>query len=444
MPYGRALTTLYEKVFFKMGLQKTESVEAGLALSKLISHQDALQQKPEAGCLRCPNAHIQNIRLISISIGLILLVFFGMFVVSCDEVEHYKTLSFFFDGVPPPTQEGLQEEHVNANFQESAQTSPKQLWYVHEPQKDCTLCHGRRRQQRGFSLQVRLTAPVPKLCYGCHADYTVSAPFVHGPVAVGQCLFCHNPHKSKIEHLLKEPEPKLCYLCHDINTIELIPAHFKNQQFACTGCHNAHASPVKALLKGASSQTIDELDRTKTLSKAIQEHMQAAKEQHTTEQERKSLLQVFGTVSKLVEQGEIQKARAYLEKFKDSSAFTDEERRKIIQVLKLMEIAISTTEGGLEKVKQEKPVTEEKPKEPPAEPEKSNNQPSKRTKEIAELYYRSMELYHAGQLIRAREGFMKVLKSGLAPAPIAKTIRGYLVDIDNTLARRAKPPNSER
>lgn len=379
-----------------------------------------------------------------ISIGLMLLVFFGVLVVSCDEVESHKTLTFFFDGVPPLRQEGLQEEFANSNFQESMQISPKQLWYVHEPQKDCTLCHGKRKQQRGFSLQVRLTAPVPKLCYGCHADYTVSASFVHGPVAVGQCLFCHNQHKSKIEHLLKEPEPKLCYLCHDINTVELIPAHFTNQQFACTGCHNAHASPVKALLKGTSSQTIDELDRAKAIGKAIQEQIQVAKEQRTTGLERKSLLQVFRTVSKLVEQGEIQKARAYLDKFKDNSAFTNEERRKIVQLLKLMDIAITTTEGELEKIKQERPVTEEKMKEPPADPEKSSNQPSKRKKEIAELYYHSIEFYQAGQLEKAREGFVKVLKSGLAPAPIAKTIRGYVVDIENTLARRAKPPNSEQ
>lgn len=435
-----------------MGLQKTESVEAGLSLSKLVSPQsrqerfaaDALQQKPKAGNRSWQYAYTQDGHPRPTSIGLMLLVFFGVLVVSCDEVEHYNTLTFFFDGVPPLGQEGLQEELINSNFQESTQRRPKQLWYVHEPQKDCTLCHGKGKQQRGFSLQVRLTAPVPKLCYGCHADYTVSAPFVHGPVAVGQCLFCHNPHKSKIEHLLKEPEPKLCYLCHDINTVELIPAHFTNQQFACTDCHNAHVSPVKALLKGASSQTNDKLDRPKALDKAMQEHIQAAKEQRTTGLERKSLLQVFRTVSKLIEQGEIQKARAYLEKFKDSSAFTNEERKKIVQVLKLMDIAITTTEGELEKVKQERPGTEEKPKEPAAEPEKSNNQLSKSKKEIAELYYSSLALYRAGQLIRAREGFVKVLKSGLAPAPIAKTIRGYVVDIDNTLARTAKPPNSEQ
>ncbi len=424
-----------------MWLQKTESVEAGLALSKLVSPQsrksawgrlaaDALRQKPEAGSRSWLYAHTQDSRPRPISIGLTLLVFFGVFIISCDEVEHYETLSFFFDGVPRIGGE--------VPDQEFAKMRPKAVGYIqeqpktveHGSRKDCDFCH-ERLWEAGRADFVKL---LPELCYHCHTDYTVSAAFVHGPVAVGDCLFCHNLHKSKIDHLLKEPEPKLCYQCHDINTIELIPAHFTNQQFACTGCHNAHTSPVKALLKGASSQTNDELDRAKAIGKAVR----------TTELESKSLLQVFGTVSKLVKRGEMQKARAYLEKFKDSNAFTNEERRKIVQVLKLMDIVITTTEGELEKVKQEKPVTEEKLKEPPADPEKSNDQPSKLKKEIAELYYRSMELYRAGQLIRAREGFVKVLKSGLAPAPIAKTIRGYVVDIDNTLARTAKPPNSEQ
>ena len=386
------------------------------------------------------------------SVGLTLLVFFGVFITSCDEVERYKALTFFFDGVPRVGGE--------VPAQEFAKMRPKAVGYIqeqpktveHGSRKDCDFCH-ERLWEVGRAEFVKL---LPELCYHCHTDYTVSAAFVHGPVAVGDCLFCHNLHKSKIDHLLKEPEPKLCYQCHDINTIELIPAHFTNQQFACTGCHNAHASPVKALLKGASSQTNDELNRAKAINKAIQDHIQVAKEQNekefleraetmrTTGQERRSLLQVFRTVSKLVEQGEIKKAKAYLEKFEDSSAFTNEERKKIVQVLKLMDIAITTTKGHLEKVKQGRPVTEEKLKELPADPEKSNDQPSKRKKEIAELYYRSIEFYQAGQLEKAREGFVKVLKSGLAPAPIAKTIRGYVVDIDNTLARTAKPPNSEQ
>jgi len=56
--------------------------------------------------------------------------------------------------------------------------------------------------------------------------------------------------------------------------------------------------------------------------------------------------------------------------------------------------------------------------------------------QIAELYYRSMALYRAGQIEKAREGLNRVLKSGLVPAAMAKTIESYLLDIDTTLAKR--------
>jgi DNA-binding beta-propeller fold protein YncE len=54
----------------------------------------------------------------------------------------------------------------------------------------------------------------------------------------------------------------------------------------------------------------------------------------------------------------------------------------------------------------------------------------------AELYYRSMSLYRAGRLEEAREGFLKVLNSGLIPPEMAKTIDDYLRDINNTLRNR--------
>jgi predicted CXXCH cytochrome family protein len=198
------------------------------------------------------------------------LVFFGVLVVSCNEVERYKVLTFLFDGVTPLRRQGLKDELIDSDSQGPAQTRPKSLWYVHEPRKDCTLCHGKREQRR-FSVQTHLIAPVPQLCYDCHTDYTVSVPFVHGPVAVGQCLFCHNPHKSKIEHLLKEPEPKLCYLCHDINTIESMPAHLPEQLSGCTDCHDPHAGSARALLTVASSQRNEELNGAKVIGAALQE-----------------------------------------------------------------------------------------------------------------------------------------------------------------------------
>jgi YVTN family beta-propeller protein len=61
---------------------------------------------------------------------------------------------------------------------------------------------------------------------------------------------------------------------------------------------------------------------------------------------------------------------------------------------------------------------------------------NKKKREIAELYYSSIEFYNTGRLEKAREGLVKVLKSGLIPPAMAKTIEQYLVDIENSLNKR--------
>lgn len=176
--------------------------------------------------------------MVSASVGLVLLIPLVAYVVGCNQIEHHEAMTFFFDGL--------------------AQSSQKQFWYTHEPRKNCTNCHDKQKQTPG---QPFFVAPVPKLCYNCHVDRTVSASFVHGPVAVGECLLCHNPHKSQIEHLLRQPIPKLCYLCHDMNAIESTSAHSIDQLSKCTDCHNAHASSEHALLKEASSQRNGDLPK---------------------------------------------------------------------------------------------------------------------------------------------------------------------------------------
>jgi sugar lactone lactonase YvrE len=55
---------------------------------------------------------------------------------------------------------------------------------------------------------------------------------------------------------------------------------------------------------------------------------------------------------------------------------------------------------------------------------------------IAELYYNSMAFYRTGQLEKAREGLTKVLRSGLIPPAMAKTIEKHLADINKTLNMR--------
>jgi hypothetical protein len=65
---------------------------------------------------------------------------------------------------------------------------------------------------------------------------------------------------------------------------------------------------------------------------------------------------------------------------------------------------------------------------------KTQPQKQNRQQEISDLYNRSMTLYNAGQLESAREGFLELLKSGPLPPNMIKTIKGYVADINSTLA----------
>jgi len=386
-------------------------------------------------------------RTVSTSIGLLLLVSIEILVVSCDEVKHRDVLTFFFDGLEPPQPQGLENGPVDPNGGR-AQADQAPLWHVHEPTKLCTNCHDARKRSRSTG-RAYLIAQLPTLCYGCHDDFTALASFVHGPVAVGQCLFCHNPHKTRVKHLLLKAVPDLCYGCHDTDAIEAIPAHLVAQLSACTDCHNPHSGSVKALLKDAALRHDPELDRAGMLDKAVQDYAQRAKVRDQNEPpqqdeatqtaavESESLFQVFRKVSKLVEQGQLRQARAYLDRFKDNDAFTDQERKEIAEVLSLMDRAAGAGQDVAE-AEEEEPAKE---KEPATAPEKDDPKLRKKIRENADLFYASMDLYREGKLAEAREGLARVLKSGLIPAPMAKTIRGYLLDLDKRLAEAATPPD---
>ncbi len=369
------------------------------------------------------NRHIANFWIKPATNGIAILVFLGIFLISCDEVQRHETLMFFFDGVPPLQSDIIQKDLVDSNSIEPNQPGQEPAWYAHEPTRDCTNCHSKRKQ-RSFSPQTHLKAPIPELCYTCHDDFTSSALFVHGPVAVGQCTFCHNPHRSKIRHLLVTPEPGLCFLCHDKNTIELIAAHLPKQLSNCTDCHNPHTSSTKGLLQSNSIQTYEEVAQPNTIKSVPQETIQVVEEPNeqvniepqviipAPVQKGENLSEVFQKTSRLIEQGQLNQARVYLEKFKNSDSFTAEQQQQIARIIGMIDSVINNEKQQAEKDKQS----------------------DKKIKEISDLYYSSMAFYRTGQLIQAREGFIKILNSGLIPELMAKTIRGYLSDIENSLA----------
>jgi sugar lactone lactonase YvrE len=71
---------------------------------------------------------------------------------------------------------------------------------------------------------------------------------------------------------------------------------------------------------------------------------------------------------------------------------------------------------------------------PPVAEKTQAQQRQDQQQQISNLYYRSMTLYKAGQLNEAREGFLELLNSGLLPPDMVKTIQGYLADINSKLA----------
>lgn len=186
--------------------------------------------------------------------GLIVFGFLLVSVLSCDEVKRHQVLTFFFDGVPPLDGEATAEDsrmETDPRSRRRPQVNERSeaVWFVHEPWKNrnCNLCH-KRLEEKQWALP-KLTASVPELCYQCHIDYPATEPYVHGPVAVGECLLCHKSHKSKIAGLLKEEEPTLCYKCHETIDAAEIPGHPDEPILLCTNCHDPHAGLTRMLLK---------------------------------------------------------------------------------------------------------------------------------------------------------------------------------------------------
>lgn len=173
---------------------------------------------------------------------------------SCDDVGRHQVLTLFFDGVPSLSGAVPGTESPAPNDVKLPVSPPVEKWRMHEPVKDCTVCHG-KQPRRGASPKVQLVASIPSLCYQCHQEYSAPEGWMHGPVATGDCLLCHEPHKTKTESLLRKPLPELCYQCHEPQAVRAIQGHAELSGRRCVDCHAAHAAETKSLLKPAYLNT---------------------------------------------------------------------------------------------------------------------------------------------------------------------------------------------
>lgn len=189
-------------------------------------------------------------------VGLISFFSLMIFTINCSPVRRHKVLTFFLDGVPPLGGEPNDAINVgdsnspSANVGEGA-NEPNVVWYSHLPPRECKKCHDMSRPPTRVVRRPQFVKEPPGLCYDCHPEtnYADSSDFVHGPVASGECVFCHAPHGSKNKYLLKEPIPEICLSCHSSEDVELIDNHSEANYASCDRCHLSHASLEEGLLR---------------------------------------------------------------------------------------------------------------------------------------------------------------------------------------------------
>ena len=262
---------------------------------------------------------------------------------ACSPVQRHDVLDFVFDGVPPymtPEERARAAELAAVHEEERAAEAKirardqrkkvaKVARFTHGPfaAEECIRCHDLRgasgfRGSGGGSTSAsagtdlaeagRLQMPVTELCLRCHSDYSVDAPanadfWIHGPVAAGWCVLCHQPHSSEYPNLLVyEPPARLCTQCHDrselLDTEEHLPATPEDgyptpEQIAsfrkraaraeqeeddeparitvvvrdCTRCHNPHRGPDRMILRPRSEWEVEaKVDEPEPLEEKIQ------------------------------------------------------------------------------------------------------------------------------------------------------------------------------
>jgi predicted CXXCH cytochrome family protein len=163
-------------------------------------------------------------------------------IAGCSPETRYRTLSFFFDGVPNPDELAAPAAAGRSPGGRPPEAAAKSPYRSHGPYdaKLCEACH-----LRGGG---KLVLPVDQLCLYCH-ELAVGKKHMHGPVASGGCRVCHLPHGSGHAFLLVSEPTAFCFHCHDKAAVGAGDVHRAAPGTQCTQCHDPHSSDSEYLLK---------------------------------------------------------------------------------------------------------------------------------------------------------------------------------------------------
>ncbi len=169
----------------------------------------------------------------------------------CEPITRHKVISTIFDGVPtlPPPEQictDYSEKMVAAFreelYQKSEPASVKGSQHPPYVEKKCDDCHDKTKENG-------LVGPKNEFCFICHKDF-VKGTYVHGPVAVGDCLTCHEPHNSNFPSLLKSGRATICDVCHKEKRLANgMHGKVRDKGMGCLDCHDPHATNAPFFLK---------------------------------------------------------------------------------------------------------------------------------------------------------------------------------------------------
>lgn len=138
----------------------------------------------------------------------------------------------------------------------SAQCHQAQQATTHPKDGKCESCHARRdmNDTTPHPAHSGKTFTTKAICADCHQ---YDQPFLHPPVAAGECTACHLAHGSTGTKRLSKPDETLCFQCH-FNFIEKEKKHWhirEKDRNACLSCHNAHGNRYRKLLSQPHNET---------------------------------------------------------------------------------------------------------------------------------------------------------------------------------------------
>ena len=121
--------------------------------------------------------------------------------------------------------------------------------YVHGPVAtgDCIFCHKATGKHKFADIKN-----ASELCYLCHTRLNTQK-VVHQPVKDGNCTGCHSPHQSANKLMLKAAGADLCFLCHNRSLVSGKFVHGPAAVGSCNACHSPHQSDFSRLLMAAGN-----------------------------------------------------------------------------------------------------------------------------------------------------------------------------------------------